>query len=112
MINRNYGKLIEGYPQRLCLPVQLAEDITINGIVHTAGSWLSTDDTAALFELGYKPITRTEMPVKAGYFYTEQWEETETAIMQVWEEHQRPVVEDDDLTDAVNALETLGYTEE
>ena len=44
MINTNYGKLIDTYPQYLRLPVRLTEDININGVVHSTGSWLSTDD--------------------------------------------------------------------
>lgn len=93
MINTNYGKLIDTYPQYLHLPVQLTADITINGVVHPVGSWLSTDNEAAILELGYKPIIRTEAPVKEGFYYTEKWVETETAIVQVWEEHEQPVEE-------------------
>lgn len=91
MVIRNYGKLINGYPQYLRLPIQLTADITINGVVHPAGSWLSTDNEAAILELGYKPITRSESPVKEGFYYTEKWVETETAIVQEWEEHEQPV---------------------
>lgn len=93
MVIRNYGKLINGYPQYLRMPIQLTADITINGVVHPAGSWLSTDDEAAILELGYKPIVRTDMPVNEGFYYTEKWAETETAIVQEWEEHEQPVEE-------------------
>ena len=93
MINKNFGKLTGAYPQCLILPVQLTTNITIKGIVHSAGSWLSTDDEGAILELGYKPIIRTESPVKEGYYYTEKWTETETAIVQEWEEHEQPVEE-------------------
>lgn len=95
MINTNYGKLINTYPQYLRLPIQLTTDITINGVVHPAGSWLSTDNEAAILELGYKPIIRTEAPVKEGFYYTEKWEEDENAIMQQWEEHEVPIVEEE-----------------
>lgn len=108
MVNLNYGKLINTYPQYLRLPIQLTEDITINGVVHPAGSWLSTDDEGAILELGYKPIIRTEAPTNEGYYYTEKWTDTGAAIVQEWEEHEQP---EDELTDAVTALETLGYTE-
>ena len=91
MVNINYGKLIDNYPQYLFLPVQLTADININGVVHPAGSWLSTDNEAAILELGYKPIIRSESPVKEGFYYTEKWVETETAIVQEWEEHEQPV---------------------
>lgn len=93
MINNSFGKLIGVYPQCLILPVQLTADITINGIVHPAGSWLSTDDEDAILELGYKPIIRNEVPVKEGYYYIEKWTDTGAAIVQVWEEHERPVAE-------------------
>ena len=108
MFNTNYGKLINTYPQYLRLPVQLIEDITINGIVHPAGSWLSTDDGGAILELGYKPIIRTEAPVKEGYYYIEKWVETETAIVQEWEEHEQP----NEATEAdyIQSLEELGVT--
>ena len=66
MVIRNYGKFINGYPQYLRLPIQLTADITINGVVHPAGSWLSTDNESAILELGYKPIIRSEMPEKEG----------------------------------------------
>lgn len=91
MLIRNYGKLINEYPQYLRVPVQLTEDITIHGVIHPAGSWLSTDNEAAILELGYKPIIRSESPVKEGFYYTEKWVETETAIVQEWEEHEQPV---------------------
>ena len=108
MINRNYGKLINEYPQYLRLPIQLTADITINGVVHPAGSWLSTDDEAAILELGYKPIIRTEAPVKDGYYYTEKWTDTGAAIVQEWEEHEQP----NEATEAdyIASLEELGVT--
>lgn len=107
-VNRNYGLLINGYPQYLYLPIQIARNITINGVVHPAGSWLSTDNEAAILELGYKPIIRTEAPVKDGYYYTEKWVETETAIVQEWEEHEQP----NEATEAdyIESLESLGVT--
>lgn len=93
MLNTNYGKLINGYPQYLRMPVQLTADININGVVHPAGSWLSTDVEDAILELGYKPIVRTEAPVKEGFYYTEKWVETEDAIVREWEEHEMPAEE-------------------
>lgn len=108
MFDINYGKLINTYPQYLRLPVQLTADITINGVVHPAGSWLSTDDEGAILELGYKTIIRTDAPTKEGFYYTDKWTDTGAAIVQEWEEHEIP---EDPLADAVTALETLGYTE-
>lgn len=108
MINTNYGKLIDTYPQYLRLPIQLTADITINGVVHPAGSWLSTDNEAAILELGYKPIIRTEAPVKDGFYYTEKWVDTGAAIVQEWEEHEQP----NEATEAdyIQSLEELGVT--
>lgn len=108
MVNINYGKLTNTYPQYLRLPILLTEDITINGVVHPAGSWLSTDNEAAILELGYKPIIHTESPENEGYYYTEKWVETETAIVQEWEEHEQP----NEATEAdyIASLEELGVT--
>ena len=108
MTNRNYGKLINEYPQYLRLPIQLTEDITINGVVHPAGSWLSTNNEEAILELGYKPIVRTDMPVNEGYYYTEKWTETDTAILQEWEEHEQPNEATEE--DYISSLEELGVS--
>lgn len=106
MINTNYGKLVDGYPQYLRLPICLTEPITIDAITHLAGAYLSTDDDTAIRQLGYKPVTRTAMPTREGYYYTEKWTETDTAIVQEWEEYEQPneVIE----SDYVVALEELG----
>ena len=94
MLNTNYGKLVNGYPQYLHLPIRLTELITIGEVTHPAGAYLSTDDDAAIKELGYKPVTRTAMPMREGYYYTEKWTETNTAIVQGWEEHEQPPATD------------------
>ena len=108
MVIRSYGKLINAYPRYLRMPIQLETDITINGVVHPAGSWLSTDDEGAILELGYKPIIRTEAPVKEGFYYTEKWTDTGAAIVQEWEEHEQP----NEATEAdyIQSLEELGVT--
>ena len=73
------------------IPIRLSKPITIGEVSHPAGAYLYTDDDTAIRQLGYKPITRTIMPTRDGYYYTEKWTETETAIVQEWEEHeQRP----------------------
>ena len=90
MLNTNYAKLAGGYPEYLRLPIQLAEPITIGEVTHPAGAHLSTNDDAAIKELVYKPVTKTEMPTREGYYYTETWAETETEIVQGWEEHEQP----------------------
>lgn len=94
MINTNYGKLVDGYPQYLRLPIRLFEPITIGDVTHPAGAHLSTNDDAAIKELGYKPVTRSTMPSKEGFYYTESWTETDTAIVQEWEEHEQPQATD------------------
>ena len=111
MINRNYCKLTSGYPAYAPSPIVLTEPIEIDSIIHPAGATLSLSGAAESHyaQLGYKPITRTVMPTREGYYYTETWTETDTAIVQGWEEHEQP---EDELTDAVTALETLGYTED
>ena len=94
MLNTNYAKLVGEYPEYLRLPVELKSPLIINGVTHPAGAHLSTNDDAAIKELGYKPVTRTVMPTREGYYYTETWAETETEIVQGWEEHERPPITD------------------
>ena len=94
MLNTNYGKLTGDYPEYLHLPIRLTEPITIGEVTHPAGAYLSTDDDAAIKELGYKPVTRSPMPSKEGFYYTENWTETDTAIVQAWEEHEQPPATD------------------
>lgn len=94
MINTNYGKLADGYPQYLHLPIRLSEPITIDAITHPAGAYLSTDDDMAIRQLGYKPVARTAMPTREGYYYTEKWTDTGAAIVQEWEEHEQPPATD------------------
>ena len=89
MLNTNYAKLVGGYPEYLRLPIELQSPLIINGVTHPAGAHLSTNDDAAIKELGYKPVTRTAMPTREGYYYTEKWTETDTAIVQEWEEHEQ-----------------------
>lgn len=94
MLNTNYAKLAGEYPEYLRLPVELKSLLIINGVTHPAGAYLSTDDDTAIKELGYKPVTRTAMPTREGYYYTEKWMETDTAIVQEWEEHEQPPATD------------------
>lgn len=94
MLNTNYAKLVGGYPEYLRLPVELKSPLVINGVTHPAGAHLSTNDDTAIKELGYKPVTRSPMPSKKGFYYTESWTETDTAIVQEWEEHEQPPATD------------------
>lgn len=54
MMNTNYGKLVDGYPQYLRLPMRLPEPITIGEVTHPARAYLSTDDDTAIKELGWE----------------------------------------------------------
>lgn len=94
MLNTNYAKLVNGYLEYLRLPVELQSPLIINGVTHPAGAHLSTNDDAAIKELGYKSVTRTAMPTREGYYYTGTWTETDTAIVQEWEEHEQPPATD------------------
>lgn len=94
MLNTNYAKLANEYPEYLRLPVELKSPLIINGVTHPAGAHLSTNDDAAIKELGYKPATRTVMPTREGYYYTEKWTDTGAAIVQGWEEHEQPPATD------------------
>ena len=94
MLNTNYAKLVGGYLEYLRLPVELQSPLIINGVTHPAGAHLSTNDDAAIKELGYKPVTRTAMPTREGYYYTEKWTDTGATIVQEWEEHEQPPATD------------------
>ena len=94
MLNTNYAKLVGEYPEYLRLPVELQSPLIINGVTHSAGAHLSTNDDTAIKELGYKPVTRTAMPTREGYYYTEKWTDTGAAIVQEWEEHEQPPATD------------------
>ena len=94
MLNTNYAKLAGEYPEYLRLPVELQAPLIINGVTHPAGARRSTNDDTVIKELGYKPVTRTAMPTREGYYYTEKWMETDTAIVQEWEEHEQPPATD------------------
>lgn len=94
MLNMSYAKLAGGYLEYLRLPVELQSPLIINGVTHPVGAHLSTNDDAAIKELGYKPVTRSPMPSKEGFYYTESWTETDTAIVQEWKEHEQPPVTD------------------
>lgn len=106
MLNTNYAKLVGEYPEYLRLPVELQSPLIINGVTHPAGAHLSTNDDAAIKELGYKPVTRTAMPTREGYYYTEKWTETDTAIVQSWTEHEAQAT----TQDYIDALAELGVS--
>ena len=104
MLNINYAKLIDGYPAYAPNPIVLTEPIEIDGIIHPAGATLSLSGAAESHyaQLGYKPITKTEMPIREGYYYTESWTETDTAIVQEWEENEKTT--DTDYTEVLEII--------
>jgi len=104
MLNRNYAKLTGEYPEYLRLPVRLTEPITINGVTHSAGAYLSTNDDTAIQQLGYKPVLRTTQPSREGYYYTEKWADSGAEIVQQWEEHEAQAA----TQDYIDALAELG----
>lgn len=77
-----YGKLNHSTIERLRLPIKLSQDLTIDGILHPAGAFLSTTRKDVLLYLGYKHITDELRPSDA---INEYWKETETEIIRVWE---------------------------
>ena len=94
MLNTNYAKLVGGYLEYLRLPVELQSPLIINGVTHPAGAHLSTNDDTAIRQLGYKPITRTVMPTREGYYYTEKRKKNDRDIVEGWEEHAQPPASD------------------
>ena len=52
-----------------------------------------TNIEAEYNKLGFYEITRTEMPEKEGYYYTDFWELENNKIVQRWQEHENPVPE-------------------
>ena len=104
MINTSYAKLVGEYFEYLRLPVELQSPLVINGVTRPAGAHLSTNDDAAIKELGYKPVTRSPMPSKEGFYYTESWEDNGEAIVQSWTEHEAQVT----TQDYIDALAELG----
>lgn len=88
-----YGKITDGALEYAPQPFMIASPVEIDGITHPAGAWLYTDKPDIIAKFGYKPIKYTDIPYGEGYEFTEAWVETETAIVQVWEEHEQPVKE-------------------
>ncbi len=83
MASANYGKLIKHQKiNYLRLPILLSHDISIDGVTHPAGAWLSTTSGEVLLQLGYKRIVEGSAFEGAINNY---WRETETEIIRVWE---------------------------
>lgn len=106
MLNYNYAKLTDGYPTYAPNPIVLTEPIEIDGVIHPAGATLFLSGTAESHyaQLGYKPVQRTESPVKEGYCYTDSWIEQDGVITNIWTEHE----EEATTADYIEALTELG----
>lgn len=106
MLNRYYAKLIDGYPAYAPNPIVLTEPIEIDGIMHPAGATLSLSGAAKshYVQLGYKPVTRSPVPSKEGFYYTEIWTDNGAEIVQSWVEHEAQAT----TQDYIDALAELG----
>ena len=71
----------------------------ISGRLVAAPAYLDTEvgrvfnpDSETLLKAGYKPVRYTTMTVDPGigYYWVPSWDETETAIVQVWKEEKIP----------------------
>lgn len=65
----------------------------VNGTLRSApktvnynGNTILNPPDSVLLELGYSPVTYTDMPLDApdGQYYESHWEQTDTEIVQVW----------------------------
>lgn len=83
-----YAKLIDGV---LCLAPH-----TVTWKEHI----VNNPSSSKLLDLGYLPVTYTEMPADApnGKHYKEKWEQTDTTILQTWELVDNSVMLDEELT--------------
>lgn len=78
-----YAKLLNGIPVYARNPIKLDAPVTIDGVEHSG--YLSTNREDVLLKLGFKPVQFTELQAEEGFDYAQTWEETETAIVRVWE---------------------------
>lgn len=83
----------------------------INGTIRSApkrvlhnGKQVFNPSADTLQELGYLPVTYTDMPTDApeGQHYESHWEQTDTEILQVWK-----IVDDLEIPDEISAEEAL-----
>lgn len=78
-----YAKLKNGIPAYARNPIKLDEPVVIDGVEHSG--YLSTNREDVLLQLGYKPVQFTELQAEEGFDYVQRWEETEMAIVRVWD---------------------------
>ena len=89
-----YAKLINNYPS-----------YAHNPILHD-GDYIGNPPGSVYKAEGYKPVTYTDPPGEPdeGYQWQEKWVETETVILQGWEQVLVPISEDEALTRYANEL--------
>lgn len=60
---------------------------------------------------GYLPIVQTECPeVEEGFYCSPIYTETDGKIIQEWEQHEIPTIDEATETDYISALEELGVS--
>lgn len=60
-------------------------------------------------EHGYLPIERTKQPeIQEGFYFTPTFTEADGKIVQGWEKHEIPEIDEATEADYINALEELG----
>lgn len=72
-----YAKLIDGFPSYAPNPI------------HYKGYVIGNPPGKILTALGYKPVEYSSMPdfdPKEGHYWAEKWLETDTRIVQSWEQ--------------------------
>lgn len=95
MKNKNFGKLIGNRVKHVVVPIVID------------GQQIWTNDPAVFLSQGYYPITYTDKPVLAGYYYTESYEMHGDTIVQVWVEHEFPPITDDTELSPDQVMEVL-----
>lgn len=96
-INYNYGQLKDN-------TLVYAPNILVDGNVQIINA--SAEKYA---EHGYLPIERTEQPeTSETYYYSPYYEEQNSKIVQLWEQHEIPQTDEATEADYINALEDLG----
>lgn len=91
-----YGKLVDGELHGAPNPIRTEDED------------IFTNDPQILLQHGYKPIILTDAPDIAGKTYVASWEETDSAITEVWTE---VIYSDSDEIPADEALKIIAPEE-
>lgn len=85
----------------------------VNGVLQIAGAYIKTADREYFnpsdklkIELGFLPVIGTAMPVKEGFYHTDEWQEVKGELVQVWAEHEFTLPEPDPTAARLKKLET------